>query len=212
MTLARPHALPVALPQGPAHYWKMMQTLSKRGFTIGDIALCSEGVAYSTVKDYARYLLDEGYIVKVGTRKTGYAIADVYSVKKAVRSAPAVRRRPGYTGQRGAIQTALWNAMRTLASFTLIELQATASTEEHPIRLRTAEEYVRRLVKAGAVEVVEPYRKGAPGASGARRGTYRLSRAANTGPLPLKIFDARVVFDPNKNRVIGEAVVAEARS
>jgi hypothetical protein len=201
----------ISLPHGPSHYWKEMQARSEKGFTIRDVAYCSEGVTYAAVKDYVTFLLKDGYVVKIGERNVGYTNAGVYSIRKNSRHAP-IKRRPEFADKRGRMQLALWTAMRTLSSFTLPELQASASTEELPIKLRTAEQYVRSLTKAGAVEIVEPYRKGAPGAPGARAGIYRLARTANSGPAPLKIFNASIVFDPNKNRVLGEAVVTEPRS
>jgi hypothetical protein len=208
MTLQRPFALPIALPRGPEHYWKVMQKLNGKGFTIRDVAWSRDGVAYKTVEAYMRFLLKEGIIVKVGARNTGGAPSHVYKIKTPQRRAP-VQRRELYSGKLGQIQLALWTAMRTLASFTLPELVASASTEELPIKTHTANTYVLRLIRAGAVEVITPYRKAAPGATGARAGTYRLRPSANTGPQPLKIFDAKIVFDPNKNRVLGEVVVTE---
>lgn len=208
----RPFSLPIALPRGPEHYWKIMQELNKDGFTIRDVAGCTNGVSFKTVKTYARNLLAQGIIVKIGERQATYgATAHVYKIAKPQRKAP-IERRDDFTGARGLTQQQVWTAMRTLAAFSLVELAASASTEEHPVKLRTAENYVRRLVAAGVVEVVKPHRKGAPGAPGAVAGVYRLRPAANSGPLSPKVFNASIVFDPNKNRVLGEAVTEEARS
>lgn len=213
----RPFQIPLALPRSPEHYWKVMQQLTAKGFTIRDVAFSSDGVAYSTVKDYARFLLAEGFIKKVGERNVGYTMADVYRIAKSSRVAPVLRRET-FTGKRGLIQQQVWRAMRTLPAFTLSELAAAASTEEVPVKARTAEEYVRRLLKAGVVTVVSPYKKGekappgARGSAGAKAGIYQLRRLADTGPLAPKVFAASIVFDPNKNRVVGEAVTQEARS
>ncbi len=207
----RPFSLPIAAPRGPEVYWAAMQAMNAKGFTIADVSLCADGAAYATVKTYVRFLLDQGVLVQTGTRKAGYAIRAVYKIKKMARKAPVLRR-PDYSGARGAIQLSCWTAMRTLSQFTLPELAATASTEEQPVRQRTAEEYVRRLMRAGVVEAVTPYQRGAKGSSGAKAGVYRLSRAHNSGPLPPKVFKAEFVFDPNKNRILGEAVVTEPRT
>ncbi len=207
----RPFAVPVALPRGPEHYWKTMQALDEKGFTVRDIALCADGSAHATVKNYVQFLVRKKILVKVGARKEGYVEAGVYRIKTPQRFAP-VMHRTEYLGARGAIQRALWTAMRSLSQFSLPELAATASTEEHPVKLRTAEEYVRRLRRVGVVEDVKRYQRSAPGASGAKAGVYRLVRAHNSGPLPPKVFSAQIVFDPNKNRVLGEALVSEAQS
>jgi len=209
--MQRPFALPVALPRGPEHYWKVMQSLNKKGFTIRDISMCSDGVAHATVKTYVLFLLREKILARIGTRKDGFAIASVFKIKAPQRQTPT-QHRADYAGKRGAIQLSLWNAMRALPQFTLPELAATASTEEHPVKVRTAEEYVRRLMRAGVTEAVVPYARGAKGAVGGKAGVYRLARSANSGPLPPKIFNAAIVFDPNKNRLLGEAVVTEPRS
>jgi hypothetical protein len=214
----RPFTLPLALPRGPEHYWKLMQAHGPRGFAIQNIALCCDGAAFATVKAYVRYLLKDGHIVKIGEKKNDYGnTAHVYAVKKRLRAAPVMRREE-FTGARGKIQQQCWTAMRTLGTFSIAELAASASIEESPVKSRTAETYIRRLAKAGAVEIVSPYKKGekAPqgqrGSPGAKAGAYRLKRSADSGPLALKIFNASIVFDPNKNRLLGEAVIEEARS
>jgi hypothetical protein len=209
--MQRPHAIPVALPRGPEHYWREMIARGAKGFTIRDIAFASDGVTYAAVKTYIRWLLKQGYLVKTGERPTGYGRADVYGVCKASRAAPTMRR-DDYAGQRGEIQQALWRAMRSLGPFTLPELAFAASTDERVVKVRTAETYVRRLARAGAIEIVEPYKKGAKGAPGAKAGRYALKRSANTGPKAPKIFAAEIVFDPNANRVLGDALVTEGRA
>ncbi|MBY6243918.1 hypothetical protein [Methylosinus sp. Sm6] len=215
--MQRPFQIDISLPRGPEHYWNVMRQLDGKGFTIRDVALCSEGVTYAAVKTYARFLIAEGVIKKVSQRNIGYTRADVYRIAKPSRLAP-VMRREAFTGQRGRVQQQLWRAMRTLPSFTISELAAAGSTEETPVKERTAETYVRRLIKAGVVAVIEPYKKGekAPpgmrGKAGAKAGTFRLQKAADTGPLAPKVFAASIVFDPNKSRVVGETIAEEPRS
>lgn len=215
--MQRPFQIDVALPRGPEHYWKVMQALDAKGFTIRDVSLSSDGVTYWAVKTYVQFLLRDGVVKKIGERKDGYIIADVYRIAKRSRKAPVVRRE-SFTGERGRIQQQLWRAMRTLPSFTLSELAVAASTEETPVKTRTAETYVRRLVKAGVVAVLEPYKKGAKappgmrGKTGAKAGTFRLQKSADTGPQAPKVFSASIVFDPNKNRIVGETIAEEARS
>lgn len=213
----RPFQIDVSLPRGPEHYWNVMRQLDGKGFTIRDIALCSDGVTYAAVKTYARFLIGEGILKKVSERNIGYTKADVYRIAKPSRQAPVLRRET-FSGQRGRVQQQLWRAMRTLPSFSITELAAAASTEETPVKPRTAEEYVRRLVRAGVIVVLEPYKKGekAPpgmrGKTGAKAGAYRLQKAADTGPLAPKVFSATIVFDPNKNRIVGETIAEEPRS
>lgn len=203
----RPFNVPIMLPRGPEHYWSVAKKFGPKGFTLGELAGCTNGVAYSTVKSWLCAMLRQGAIKTIGGRKSAMGQpANLYAV--AVKSAKApVQRRPDYQGSRGRVQQQLWTAMRTLGTFSLVELAAAASTQERPVKLRTAEEYVRRLTNAGVVAVVEPYAKGRPGASGARAGTWRLVKRADTGPLAPKIFNASIVFDANTLKIVGESEV-----
>ncbi|QLP98537.1 MAG: hypothetical protein HZY79_15710 [Rhodoblastus sp.] len=78
-----------------------------------------------------------------------------------------------------------------------------ASTEECPVKPRTAESYVRKLAKAGVLIVLTPYRKGAKGRAGAHAGKWRLKPSRNTGPKPLRAIKGRI-YDPNVGRWIGQ--------
>lgn len=205
-----PVHIAVALPRGPEHYWREMRAKGEKGFTVQDIALASEGVAHGTVKRYVWFLEKAGYIVKVGTKKSGYGIANVYRIKKDRRSAP-IESAEGKDKTSTARQ-ALWTAMRTLPQFSVAELVACASTEERPIALRSGELYVQRLVKAAVLDVVEAPQRANGWPRGARGGLYRLKRSADTGPIAPKLCKADFVFDSNKNRILGEAVVTEPRS
>ncbi len=205
----KPIAIEIAMPSGPAHYWREMLA-RKKGFTVSDIALSSEGVAYTTVKRYVWFLVKAGFVVKTGEKKSGYATQAVYTVKKDSRVAPIERADPLVKPPTG--REALWTAMRALSQFSVAELAVSASTDERPVSGRSASLFVQRLVQAGAIEVIEAPRRASGRPLGARAGLYRLKRSANTGPLPPKICIANFVFDPNKNRVLGEVVVTEPRS
>lgn len=215
MTLTRPFEIPVQLPRGPEHYWKVMCAAGSAGFTVGDVAGCTNGVAWSTVKDYITRLAKEGLVKVIGGKPSAGGVKiHVYAVTKISTMAPVLRR-PDYTGVRGRSQAQVWTAMRSLGAFTLRELAVAASTDDHVVKPRTAEAYVRMLMKAGIVVAVEPYakgRKGRPFGAGAAPGTYRLTRAGNTGPAAPKVFKASIVFDPNKNRVVKVAETEEVLS
>jgi hypothetical protein len=204
----KPIHIEVAMPSGPAHYWREMRA-RPNGFTVCDIALSSEGVAYATVKRYVWFLQKAGFVVKIGEQKSGYATRSLYAIKKDSRAAPIERADPLVRPPTG--REALWTAMRALAQFSVAELAVSASTEERPVSGRSASLFVLRLVQAGAIEVIEAPRRASGRPLGSRAGLYRLKRAANTGPLPPKICVANFVFDPNKNRVLGDAIVSEAK-
>jgi hypothetical protein len=203
----KPIAIEIAMPSGPAHYWSLMQAAGARGFTVRSIALASEGVAYKSVKRYVEFLKAEGFIVRIGEKRDGFAMQAVYAVKQRQRNAP-IKRAEGKAEPFTARQ-ALWNAMRTLARFSINELAIAASTEERPVAQRTADAYVRALIKAGAVIVIDPPQrlKG----KGSTVGVYRLAPCANTGPQAPKLCKADFLFDMNTRKPLGEAVVTEAR-
>lgn len=207
--MQRPFNLPIHLPRGPEHYWKMMREMSAQGFTVGDIAGCTNGVAYKTVKGYVRFLAKEGHIEKVGERPVkNIDDANVYRVIANRRAAP-VQRRADYTGERGLVWERLWQTMRRMRDFSVAELCFQAQAADMTIKPHTAEKYVRALIIAGIVDVVTPYRKAAPGRAGARAGRYRLRPKANTGPKPPKIFKANIVFDPNTQQIVGQPTTCE---
>lgn len=208
----KPVHIEVAMPSGPAHYWAAMLARPK-GFTVREIALCSAGVSYETVKRYVWFLAREGYVLRVGEKRDGYALQAVYAVKKRVSKAPIERPDPARAPL--TAREAMWNAMRALEQFTVAELAIASSTEERPVSIRSAHLYVQRLAQARLLRIVEPPARasgktvaGVP--RGAEAGVYRLPKS--TGPRAPKLCNAGFVFDPNSNRVLGEAVVTEQRA
>jgi hypothetical protein len=206
----KPIHIEVAMPSGPAHYWREMQARPK-GFTIREIALCADGIAYTTVKRYVWFLVRQGYVVRIGQKRDGYAQQAVYVVRKRQTKPPIERPDP----QRAPLtaREAMWNAMRALDQFTARELCVSASTEERPVSQRSANLYIQKLVAVGVLQVLEPPQKALGKAGdtplGATAGRYRLTKSANTGPLAPKLCVAGFVFDPNISRVLGDAVVSE---
>lgn len=203
----RPFSIPVDLPRGPEHYWKMARGFGAAGFTISELAGCTNGVAFKTVKNWVADMLAQNALGQVGTvQATG---AKIYAVAIKATKAPVVRK-PDYQGRRGRIQQQLWTAMRTLGTFRIPELAASAATEECPVKPRTAEEYVRRLTRAGVLIEVQPYKRGGNGRGvGATAGVWRLKKSADTGPLAPKVFQASIVFDANRSAVVGAGEVLQ---
>ena len=208
----KPLAIEIAMPSGPAHYWKAMKAAGKKGFTVRAIALASEGVAYETVKRYVWFCVQRGHVVRIGERLDGYATQAVYAVKTPLAKAPIERAGE----KRLTARQAMWNAIRALADFSVNELAAAAATEERAISRRSAEVYVQKLVAAGVLLMLEAPRR-ASGKSkdgtpkGATPGRYRLKPSANTGPQAPALCRADFVFDLNTMQALGETKVTEAR-
>lgn len=206
----RPFNIPIALPRGPEHYWNMARGFGAEGFTLEQLAGCTNGVAYSTVKDWTYAMVAQGAIKAIGARKSSIGLpAKIYAVAIRATKAP-VQRRADYQGKRGRVRQQVWTAIRGLKTFGLAELAVSASTEEYPVKLRTAEEYVRRLTNAGLLIVVTPYKRGGNGRGvGAKAGVWRLKKSADTGPLAPKVFNASIVFDANRSAIVGQAEVSQ---
>lgn len=198
----------VSLPKGPAHYWKVACAACAEGFTVGELAGCTAGVAYSTVQQWVSALKRQGELKIIGARPTlGGKSAHVYAVVRAKVTPPVVRR-PTYEGRLGLCQQNLWNAMRRMSHFSLQELCFAASTEGVTIPRNTASKYIAALVRADLIQVVEAPCAGKKGHVGAVAGLWRLKKsAAALGPKAPQIFQAKFVFDPNNGRVIGQAEV-----
>lgn len=207
----KPIHVEVEMPSGPAHYWREMRRLGKKGFTVRAIANASEGVSYETVSRYVWWLQKEGYVARIGQKQDGYAVQAVYVIKNAVTHAPIERQGPRAITAREA----MWNAIRALKTFTARELVMSAATEERPISQRSANLYIQRLAQAGVLQVVVPPRRATgkigPVPRGAIAGTWRLCPTADSGPEAPKLCNAGFVFDPNKNAVLGSAVLTETR-
>jgi len=211
--MRKPLHVEVAMPSGPAHYWREMRRYGAKGFTVKLIALAADGVAYETVKRYVWFLVKAGYVARIGKRKDGYATQALYVVRRDVARAPIERPDPA----RAPItaREAMWNAMRALRTFTARELAVSASTEERPVSLRSANLYIQRLAQAGVLQTITPPERAAGRIGrvprGATAGVWRLARPADTGPQAPRLCNAGFVFDPNSNRVLGDAIVTETR-
>lgn len=208
--MARPFRPATGLPKGPEHLWREMRAQSAQGFTLGSLHGAANGVARRTIKDFLGACEKAGAIRRVGQRPAlagrmtiVWALADDAPAK-----APVVRR-DDYAGARGRVREQLWTAMRALPAFTVRELAFVASTEEHPVKPRTAERYVRELARGGLMLALTPAAKGAPGRAGAHAARWRLKPSANTGPLPPKIIKGDV-YDPNRDVIIRARVTGAA--
>jgi len=200
------HSLKVAMMQKPAFYWKAACDFGPKGFTVAQLAGCTCGVAYSTVYNWVRCMSKQGELIVVGSEPS-YAGRKkyIYAVRKPRAKAPVIRR-PDYDGSKfGRSQENLWQTMRMLKdSWTVEELALAASTEETPVQRATAKQYVIQLIRVGIVQVVK---ERSWSQKGCVAGRYRLSRAANSGPLPPKVLEAKFVYDQNRQKIIGESEV-----
>ena len=94
----------------------------------------------------------------------------------------------------GRAQQHMWTAMRQLGAFGVVELCASASTDDYVIRRGTATAFIGLLVKAGALIVVRK-----PNGAG-RPGVWRLRPFHNTGPkAPVRLPSPIVTRSPSES-------------
>lgn len=198
-------AIRLRLPSGPDRYWTVMREFSRAagGFSITDVFMETHGVSRDAVRKYVIGCQKQGHVEACGSRPSKGARdhEKLYRVVTRSAKAPRLAMRPNDEGRRGAVRTQLWNALRTLPSFTLLELAVAASTEEVVVSAATATRYIHQLKRAGMIQTLSEK---------AGVGIYRLKPSANTGPRSPRVFDARVVYDQNTKRIVGEATTNEA--
>ena len=184
--------LSVRMPKGPAHYWTAAQDFGEAGFTAYELWKCTNGVSRGTIQKWVAAMVERGALKEIG-RRPGTPERIVYACAR--KNVPA-----NEAAAYGDVQLYLWTAMRTLSQFTVSELAAVASTDTVEISRDTAQQYIRRLAKAGALTVVRP---GKP--NNRDSGVWRLRRSRDTGPRAPQWVKAAFLYDPNENEAIGEA-------
>lgn len=101
----------------------------------------------------------------------------------------------------------MWNVIRkSRGGFTVEELALDASTEGAVVARNTAKQYCLMLQRAGILVVQKA------GKRGESRNIYVLKGSANTGPKPPRRMKATLVFDPNRNAVLGDVTAEEDRT
>lgn len=189
---------------GPQHLWNVARLyFDGQPFSARDLHGLSNGVARKSVQKIIADWVAQGAAQKLphkGGRETNGKWLPVFYKLKTDKADAPVKRRADYTGDRGRRQQQLWTAMRTLPQFGIPELAYAASTEDLFVGNDIARSYVGRLLKAGVLLSLLPYRKGKKGAfgQGADAGLYRLKPSANTGPKALRILKDGSIFDPNQ--------------
>lgn len=191
------------LRNGSEFWWATIldATRDKPNFTYAEIDGASDPYNEKTLGMFLRKLEDAGYIVRVGEEN-----ARVFAVAKRQSQCPIITRdrRDSQIGKR---QQNMWNVMRRRKSgFTVEELVVDASTEDAVIQRNTAKQYCLMLHRAGMLAIQKN------GTRGKGRNIYVLRGSANSGPKPPRRMKATLVFDPNRNAVLGDVIAEEDRT
>lgn len=177
--------------------WEAVRVLARRGncFTNMDVS-AESGEHIGTCNTYLRSLVRAGYLAArepksaVNPRRTFELIRD--SIE-----APRVRRN-GEEVTQSRPREQMWRTMKMIKEFSFVELAHHASTEEHPVPIEHAKDYIKHLYRAGYLALLRP---GAP----ARPALYQLLPSKYTGPRPPQVQRVKQVYDPNLQRVVWPA-------
>lgn len=183
--------------RGQDYLWQVIRELTAtdrdRQVFLSEIMNRMGGTDTSAVK------LDLARIVKAGLMEPDVSIAGAcWRVVRRPTKLPPLSK-DGLAVRSG--QSAMWLAMRALKSFDATELSLASSTEERRVTLETAKSYLRRLDAAGYLAIKRPAKKG----PGSRLTVYRLKPSMDTGPEAPRILRTHLVYDPNRNEVMGLA-------
>ena len=192
--------------RGFDHYWSVMMDHEMRDmtFSVSDILAFSKLARRDDVADFVRRLEKAGIIYRVGVKEG--TRTPIFKIVWRQTATPKVRR-DGTVIEGVSKQRAMWNYMRTSAgsqSFTAHDIVVWASTDNSRINIESAKSYIALLAKAGyLIEMV----KGTPG----KLGIWRLAPHMNSGPMPPMILRTKVVFDQNRQEVVGPIVTEEVQ-
>ena len=198
--------------RGHDHFWDVIRAHGVGGeFTVVDV-VGQTNAHQASVDDFVRRLLRAGYLALAGYRQVANphwtvnkaVKARLYRVLKVPSDTPSLRR-DGSAGSYGTGRQNMWNILRgpqAREGIDARDLVLLAETDDVPVSLASAKEYLGRLEVAGYLKVAQK-------AASGRLTRYRLAPGMNTGPKAPKLLKTRVVYDPNRREVVGDTVAEE---
>ena len=196
--------LPVSVPRGREGYWEIILQLhrSQGHFSVPEIDGETNVQNVAPIRLYVKSLEAAGIVKQVSPHVINHAPAR-YQLLRLQRRAPAVRKDgtliPDTAEQR------MWIAMRSLKSFSALEMRLAATVDrDHPVTAAAAKAFIERLTDAGYLAMTVAPRGRTPG-------QWRLKHSMDTGPLPprrLRIA-CQAMWDPNVKPIVGKVVTEE---
>ncbi len=184
--------------RGKAHFWSVIRELTegdrKAEFSVADIFARSNEPHDAVIGAFLRLATRAGILRQVKNSKPQRWAVVRRPVRLPTLSADG---RVVMTGRQ-----AIWNAIRALQAFTAAELAVAAATEDCPIDPKSANDYVLRLKAAGYLKIERPGKPGRPA-------LYRLRPNMNTGPLPPQVLRAKIIWDQNREQIVGPVEAEE---
>jgi hypothetical protein len=191
----RPTLRPLARLTGKDAVWQTIRELAPAEFTGRDIDRRVQAGSDLT-RDYLRSLVRAGIVAQLSIPAPGQPAR--YRLERDCGVEPPRVRADGTMDDAPTHQERLWQAMKVLPSFRVVDLQASTGIAS----VQTLKSYIAHLHRAGYLAVVEP------ALATRRTASYRLLPSRNTGPRPPAIRRGRVVFDQNTGRQVWPEVTA----
>lgn len=168
--------------------WQAVRAAQAQPFTVSSIAGAT-GENKRTVSSYFHNLIAAGCMERRGAAPYLYCLLKDFGVH-----APQFNRK-GAPVLTGMGQKNMWQSMRLTPRFTANDIAELSSNDLIDVSLRTVKDYIKHLLAAGYLRVVQK-------ANGAKsqQAVYRLIR--NTGPKAPMIQKIKRVFDQNLNKVM----------
>ncbi|WP_089084348.1 hypothetical protein [Aquitalea magnusonii] len=180
---------------GRQRLWEAIRKL-RTDFNMIDLA-AKAGTDIDTAKTYLQALEKAGHI-EVVQENHGHTDKRWNLLRDNGLEAPRLTR-DGKPVIQGRAREAMWRTMRIVRDFTFHELAALASSTEVTVAPTTAKDYLKHLLNAGYLIVIN---KGNSKGNGHKASRFRFNPARNTGPRPPMIQRTKAVYDPNLGQVV----------
>ncbi len=182
---------PVSIaPKNRKLIWSVIRAL--KTFTVKDIYYKTD-INQRTITCYLQNLEKAEIVIKeLETIGKGCLKTSRYTLIKDVGVVAPVVNKAGVLIE-NTNQGRIWRAIRILKIFSLKDVVATASTEEDPISVVSADNYLSFLKKAGYLNMNKDK-------------VYRLNPAMNKGIQAPQIQRIRQIYDPNTDEVVWNSV------
>jgi hypothetical protein len=175
--------------------WKAMMELGT--FSVKDISYKTM-LHTGTISAYLIGLEAAGYVTVEREQIRPNQTKNTYTIVKRQLETPRVKK-DGSEISLGRGTENMWRSMRMIGTFSPADLAAAASTSDAEIKLTTAKDYIKHLLRAGYLAIVS---ESSPGT----QANYRIIKSKISGPFPPQIQRVKQVYDPNLQKVVWPAV------
>lgn len=193
------YTVPIVIPRGHDHYWRVIRAINEAGPWTAAEVVARSNAHRASIHDFIGRLEKAGLAEQVASPDG--KPSRFLRLTESPYETPRLRR--DGTAAPPSAQQHMWTAMRRLGQFTFRDIAYHASTDLITIGDVTAKSYIARLSAAGYLAVVV---KGGP----AKPAVYRVKPSMADGrPKAPRVLRSHLVYDPNIDAVVGEAIAEE---